>query len=54
MRLAVRSWRVRFRVHGRRVEILSVGTGYRERELWTEDTPDVLVHRAFVARFGRG
>lgn len=53
MRLAVKSWRVRFRAEGRRILVLSVGTGYRERELWEGAEPELLVHRAFVERFGR-
>jgi tRNA-Thr(GGU) m(6)t(6)A37 methyltransferase TsaA len=53
MRLAVKSWRVRFRADGRRVEVLSIATGYRERDLATSGDPDVLPHRAFVARFGQ-
>jgi tRNA-Thr(GGU) m(6)t(6)A37 methyltransferase TsaA len=53
MRLAVKDWRVRFRAEGRRIEVLSIATGYRERELWTGEEPEILPHRAFVARFGR-
>ena len=53
MRLAVKSWRVRFHADGRRIEVLSIGTGYRERDLWTGEDPEILPHRAFVARFGR-
>lgn len=53
MRLAVKSWRIRFRAEGRQVEVLSITTGYRERELLTSEDPDVLPHRAFVSRFGR-
>jgi len=54
MRLAVKSWRVRFRAEGRRILVLSVGTGYRERDLWEGADPELAVHRAFVERFGRG
>lgn len=66
MRLSVRSWRVRFRAEGRRIEVLSVGTGYRERELWgergagagegkaSEEAAELEVHRSFVLRYGRG
>ena len=50
-RLAVKEWRVRFRVEGRRIEVLDVGTGYRESQL-RGDQPEHAVHRAFVARFG--
>lgn len=49
--LAVKDWRVRFRVEGRRIEIVSVVTGYRPSQL-LDETPERAVHRAFVARFG--
>ncbi|MGK3964928.1 tRNA (N6-threonylcarbamoyladenosine(37)-N6)-methyltransferase TrmO [Sorangium sp. So ce118] len=53
MRLAVTSWRVRFRAEGRRIEVLSVTTGYREKELWGGEAPELAAHRQFVERFGR-
>ncbi|MRG93544.1 tRNA (N6-threonylcarbamoyladenosine(37)-N6)-methyltransferase TrmO [Polyangium spumosum] len=53
LRLAYKDFRVRFRVDRRDVTILSIGTGYRERDLALSDDPAVDVHRAFVARFGR-
>jgi hypothetical protein len=53
MRLAVKDWRVRFRAEGRRIEVLSVASGYREREIWIGEAPEIAPHRAFVARFGR-
>jgi len=43
--LAVKEWRVRFRVDGRKVVVERIATGYRPKE-----RPEV--HRAFVARFG--
>ena len=52
MRLAVKDWRVRFRVEGHSVEILSVHTGYRAKELTSEGSPALAAHRAHVARFG--
>jgi tRNA-Thr(GGU) m(6)t(6)A37 methyltransferase TsaA len=51
-RLAVKDWRVRFRVTGRRVMVESIGTGYRAAELATSEAPAVVIQRAFVARFG--
>jgi len=53
MLLAVKDWRVRFRVDGRRVVVDAIATGYRERQLEFPGDPSLDVHRAFVARFGR-
>jgi tRNA-Thr(GGU) m(6)t(6)A37 methyltransferase TsaA len=50
-RLALKDWRVRFRIEGRRVIVASIATGYRERQLATE--PALEAHRAFDLRFGR-
>jgi tRNA-Thr(GGU) m(6)t(6)A37 methyltransferase TsaA len=56
--LAVKDWRVGFEAEGRRIVVLSIATGYRERQL-VEGSKDVGVeealgvHRAFVTRFGR-
>jgi tRNA (adenine37-N6)-methyltransferase len=52
MRLAVRDWRVRFRVEGRRVLVESVASGYRPRDLATGTDGTLEAHRAFVALFG--
>jgi tRNA-Thr(GGU) m(6)t(6)A37 methyltransferase TsaA len=54
--LAIKEWRVRFRVEGRCVTVLSIASGYRPKELAAE--PDgandpLYAHRRFVARFGR-
>jgi tRNA-Thr(GGU) m(6)t(6)A37 methyltransferase TsaA len=51
-RLAVKDWRVRFQVEGRRVVVASIGSGYRAAELATSEAPAVAIQRAFVARFG--
>jgi tRNA (adenine37-N6)-methyltransferase len=51
LRLAFKEWRARFRVEGRSVTVLALGTGYRPRELVDSD-PALEPHRAFVARFG--
>jgi tRNA-Thr(GGU) m(6)t(6)A37 methyltransferase TsaA len=52
LRLAVKDWRVRFRVEGKNVEVLSLHTGYRAKELADEGDPALAPHRAHVARFG--
>jgi tRNA-Thr(GGU) m(6)t(6)A37 methyltransferase TsaA len=51
-RLAVKEWRVDFRVDGRAVTVDAIATGYRPRDLAASDDPKVAVHRAFVERFG--
>jgi hypothetical protein len=51
LRLAFKEWRAIFRVEGRTIHVLGVGTGYRPRELASED-PALEPHRAFVAFFG--
>jgi len=51
-RLAVKDWRVRFRVEGRTVAVEAIGSGYRAAELAASGDPAVVVQRAFVARFG--
>jgi hypothetical protein len=58
LRLAVRDFRVYFALHGRRVEIEELTTGYRASALAdprTEPSADIPLdlHRRFVARFGR-
>jgi tRNA-Thr(GGU) m(6)t(6)A37 methyltransferase TsaA len=56
--LAVKDFRLRFRVAGNLIQVFDVQSGYRARVLddprsvATEATP-LDVHRAFVARFGR-
>jgi tRNA (adenine37-N6)-methyltransferase len=51
-RLALKEWRVDFRVEGRAVTVDAIATGYRPRDLATSIDPKVAVHRAFVTRFG--
>jgi tRNA-Thr(GGU) m(6)t(6)A37 methyltransferase TsaA len=52
-RLAVKEWRVEFRVDGRSVTVDAIATGYRARDLEASSGgPELAVHRAFVARFG--
>ena len=50
-RLAVKDWRVRFRVEGRVVTVGAIHSGYRPAELAAPATPEVAVQRAFVERF---
>jgi tRNA-Thr(GGU) m(6)t(6)A37 methyltransferase TsaA len=50
-RLAVKDWRIRFRVNGRAVEVESIRTGYRPAQLAAPETPEMVVQRAFVERF---
>jgi tRNA (adenine37-N6)-methyltransferase len=49
MRLALKEWRVDFRVEGRRIIVTTIRTGYRAKDLATDSAP--AVHRAFAARF---
>jgi tRNA-Thr(GGU) m(6)t(6)A37 methyltransferase TsaA len=57
LKLALRDWRLRFKIEDRVVTVVDVETGYRARELNDErsvaraETP-LDVHRAFVAKFG--
>ena len=46
-RLAVKEWRARFRVEGRRVVVEEIRSGYKDRALATD--PSLDPHRAFVA-----
>ena len=50
-RLAVKDWRARFHVEGRRVTVDAIGSGYRAAELAASTDAAVIVQRAFVARF---
>jgi tRNA-Thr(GGU) m(6)t(6)A37 methyltransferase TsaA len=53
MILAVKDFRARFRVEGRRITVLAILSGYRPRELATNSAPELDAHRAFVALAGR-
>ncbi len=53
LRLAVKDWRVRFRVEGREVTVEAIGSGYRPAQLAAPATPEEAVQRAFVERFPR-
>jgi tRNA-Thr(GGU) m(6)t(6)A37 methyltransferase TsaA len=50
--LAVKDWRIRFESEGRRIVVVSIATGYRDRQLIDGAEPVLDVHRAYVARFG--
>jgi tRNA-Thr(GGU) m(6)t(6)A37 methyltransferase TsaA len=52
--LAVKDWRARFRVDGRRILVQSLVTGYRPKQLALDPSPELDPHRAFVERFGHG
>jgi tRNA-Thr(GGU) m(6)t(6)A37 methyltransferase TsaA len=50
--LAHKEWRFRFEVSEERVIVTAVRSGYRPSEVFGSDDPKLLVHRAFLARFG--
>ena len=52
LRLAFKDWRAIFRVSGRSISVISLGTGYRPRDLSITSDPALEPHRAFVERFG--
>jgi tRNA-Thr(GGU) m(6)t(6)A37 methyltransferase TsaA len=52
--LAVKDWRARFRVDGRRIVVLGLVSGYRPKQLALDESPGLDPHRAFVERFRRG
>ena len=45
-RLAVKDWRIRFRVDGRAVTVEAIRSGYRPAQLAAPATPEVVVQRA--------
>ena len=49
--LAVKDFRARFTVDGRRIVVLAIKSGYRPRELATNADSALDAHRAFVADF---
>jgi tRNA (adenine37-N6)-methyltransferase len=53
MVLAVKDFRARFTVEGRRIVVHSIASGYRPRELATNPAPELEPHRAFVAMTAR-
>jgi tRNA-Thr(GGU) m(6)t(6)A37 methyltransferase TsaA len=53
MQLAVKEWRVRFSVEGRRVRVLGIDSGYRNSQLAAEDSAALSIHRAYLAQWPR-
>jgi tRNA (adenine37-N6)-methyltransferase len=51
-RIAVKDWRARFTVAGRRIEITEILSGYRPAELHGHPERVPEAHRRFVERFG--
>lgn len=51
--IACRTWRIRFRLTGRRAEVLSLRSGYAADELASPEDPygDKDLHRAFISRW---
>lgn len=50
-RLAIKDWRVHFRVDGRQVRVLRLSSGYRPTQLTSPD-PALDAHRGLIERFG--
>ena len=50
-RLAVKDWRIRFRVEGRQVTVERLQSGYRPAQLTTSTEPAIVLQAAFVERF---
>ncbi len=50
--LAVKDWRATFTIEGNVLAVERIGTGYRPKDLALGIGEELLVHRAFVARFG--
>jgi hypothetical protein len=50
MRLSIKEWRADFSVAGREILVTAIESGYRPRQLATDET--LSLHRAFVAAFG--
>jgi tRNA-Thr(GGU) m(6)t(6)A37 methyltransferase TsaA len=51
--LAHKEWRAWFSVEGRQVTIITVDSGYREKDLLTSREATIEPHRVFVDKFGR-
>ena len=50
-RLAVKDWRVRFGVQGRRLLVQAIQSGYRASQLAGGMDPDIALHREYAARW---
>jgi tRNA-Thr(GGU) m(6)t(6)A37 methyltransferase TsaA len=53
LQLAVKEWRVRFRVDGRAVQVMAVDSGYRPAQLRVAKGKALAVHRQFLDRWPR-
>lgn len=51
--IAVKDWRARFLVEGRRIVVVSLATGYRARQLAEDGDSSLDAHRRFCAAFPR-
>jgi hypothetical protein len=51
MCLAVKDWRVRFRVEGTRITVDAIRTGYRPSQLVDETDAALAPHRGLASRF---
>jgi hypothetical protein len=52
MQLAVKEWRVRFRVEGREIRIVAIASGFRVSQLAAESSDETLrSHREFRERY---
>ena len=54
LRLAIKDWRVWFRVDGQTITVESLSSGYRPRELFAQDGAAPTVHRLFTAKWKLG
>ena len=50
--LAVKEWRVRFRIEEQRLVVIGVASGFRPKDLMTGALPVHEQHRAFFGKFG--
>jgi hypothetical protein len=49
--LAIKEWRVRFRVDGRGATVETIGSGYRSSQLTLTGNAMIDIHRAFLQQF---
>ena len=50
--LAIKAWRVDFRVCGREITVFGVRSGYKASALAKDDSPELALHRRFIAATG--
>lgn len=52
LQLAIKEWRVRFEMSGdRSIDVLSIHSGYRPRDIFVGEDPSLEIHRAFTHAF---